>query len=641
MISVSKDLPDILNFLSEKIKAQSLNFKSQKIAYFRILERKLNIYREFRSDIKKKWKTFKIKNQSRIIKKEFSAFLYDNFPDFFKFFINDFFGMDCNSLELILKEKISDTVVTLEYNYYLSSEEIDQFIDFSNKMGDNLQLLSFSKYLLSLIIVLGIEIRRLIKQKIFISLDCGVIKNEGGKTFLNFLILIREDKEEIFNNYFSMSLYYFLKQFKGIPDEFYEKLLLGRDRLYQLALNEYSESKKEELANLLFYFYKKCKLLQNIGPLLDLINFVCSRVEDSVFSKKDIIKRDFLENLDYTDEKKSTIIKIFDFLDSRTSLYSTFQANNLPSPKAQLNLFLLYMKYFFSSGLEALEVGNLLFLPEIFTITLNQHNSREKNTIGASSIKNIGNFVNLLYVLSNIENLDLIFKKIFNASVTELNYRFFRTFLRSFDTRLALIIEQENRNLSENPENDFFTFNIIIDHICRILYTLIDKIFLRDNPDEASKNFIDRRGRYVGQNIALRVLELFIFQEFSFSDDIWPEYLVSINQDTIKKNLKSFVDIPDKFFYSDDHLTKLQTLYNFQSLSTALFFEEWLIREIILPLSNFISEIENSVKNLNKIEIYEKLREVFLDGVDIKGEKITQEIRFVCQQLANFWEFSE
>ncbi|GAH36047.1 unnamed protein product, partial [marine sediment metagenome] len=100
-----------------------------------------------------------------------------------------------------------------------------------------------------------------------------------------------------------------------------------------------------------------------------------------------------------------------------STLYSTFQANNLPSPKSQLNLFLLYMKYYFGSGLEALEVGDLLFLPKVFKDTLNQHNKDVEEVIGANSIKNVKEFLNFLSALSNIKNIDLFFQRIFNKNL--------------------------------------------------------------------------------------------------------------------------------------------------------------------------------------------------------------------------------
>jgi len=613
----------------------------EKKVFFEILGRKKKNLNDFKEGIKLKWEEFSIKNQKRIIKKKYTTFLYNNFHDFFKFYLDNFFGFKSKNLENISVDFISDTNLFLEYNYYLSSEEESYIKEISKRLGsNNTGLLIQAQYLFFIIAILGTIIRKMIQEPIRIILDAAIMKYDGKRNYLNFLIIIKDSKDEIFNYYLDMVLYYFFKQFKGIPEKYYEKLLHGRKKLFQIALNEYSNA-KEKLIELLYYFYKKCKLLQNFSPLLDFFNFVCARVEDSNFSKLDIVKKEFLDNFDYSEEKKNSLIKLFDFLDKKSTLYSTFQANNLPSQKAQFNLFLLYMKYYFGSGLEALEVGNLLYLPEIFRITLNQKNKEENTRINANSIKNIEKFIKFFSIVSNIENSDIVFKKIFNKSVSQINYELFRTFLISLNTKFFMLINEENKKLSKNPQNNVFTFNIIADHICRMLYVLIDKIFLRDTPDMASHNFIDPRSRYTGKNIALRVLELFIFQDINFSDDIWPDYIITLNKDKIKKEILKFgVKISDKYFYSTDDLVKINIIYNFQSFTDLIFFEEWLIKEIIIPLNNFILKIKNSVKDPSKkTEVYEKLSEFML--VNIKDKKKIQEIKFVCQELAPFWKISE
>ncbi len=637
---VNKELTEILNQLSEIFSEEIFNLKMHKKAYFNILEKNKDKFEKFLDLIRSKWLEFKKVNQKRVIKKTFTSFLYINFHQFFKLYLQDFFGFEADSLELIIKENISDDTLLLEYKYHLTSEEIDLYEATSKKVKGNLYgLLFFTGYLYLLTDVIGILIRKTIGEKILINLDCGIIKNEDDHNFLNFLILIRSDKKEVYVNYFYMTLYYFLKQFKGIPDEYYDRLLKGRERLYQIALDQYP-TVKERLANLLYYFYKKCNLLENFCPLLDFLNFVCSRVEDSSFSKHDVIRKEFLDNFDYTIEKKNSLTRIFDFLDQKSTLYSTFQANNLPSQKSQFNLFLLIMKYYFASGLEAFEVSDLLFLPETFKKRLNQHNkSVKEGVIGSNIINDINEFINYFAILSNSGDINSNFKTIFNKEVSQMNYRFFRSFLKSFNTKFLSLIDKENEILSENPKNELYTFNIIVDHISRMLYVLIDKIFLTSsNPDDSSKNFIDPRGRYIGKNIALRVLELFIFQEFNYSDDIWPEILISLNANKVKKDLKNIVDIPNKSFYNDKDLTKFVTTYNLQSLSPALFFEEWLINEIILPLNKFILHIRKLVKDpFNKKEITEQLFNYFRKDRKTIDKRTLNELKFVSERLAQFW----
>jgi len=553
--------------------------------------------------------------------------------------MEEFFGFNKDSLNLFTKEKISEEIIFFEYNFILNLNEEETFVEISKEFKVEI-LYGFSLisgYLYFLVRLLGIVIRQTIQKRIFLLLDAITIRNTDEKKSLTFMVIAKDSKDEIFNYYYNMVLYYFLRQINGIPEEYFDKLLEGREKLYNMALKEYSSS-KEKLVDLLYYFYKKCNLLQSFSPLLDFFNFVGARVEDSVFSKLDIIKKEFLINLDYTPEKKGSIIKFFDYLDKISTLYSTFQANNLPSPKSQLNLFLLYMKYYFGSGLETLEVGDLLFLPTVFKNLLNQYNKDVDEVIGANSIKNIKEFLNFLSALSNTKNINLFFQKIFKKNISQLNYGFFRTFLKSLNSNFTQKIEEENKILSEDPQNTPFTFNIIVDHICRILYVLIDKIFMRSTPDDASKNFIDPRSRYIGKNIALRVLELFVFQDINYSDDVWPDYIISLNRKQLKDQLEKFnITIPEKQFYSVEELIQIMITYNIHSFSDQPFFEEWLIYEIIIPLNNLIQEIRNAVKDpTNEIEVYEKLSEILLVG--IKDEKIIKDFKFLCQSFAPFWK---
>jgi len=634
---VSSDLKEIIGLMGKKATEQGFGLKlDSKNVFFEIVVKKNELFEELRKDIKLKWEEFKQKNESRVIKKTYTTFLYNHFLDFFRFLISNFYGLNQNQLELIVKEKVSDTNVFLELNYNLTDEESDIFEDLKNteeyaKYG----IFSLTGYFFFITSALGVVLRKIIQEPVFVVVDGGVVGYNGKNKNIDFLVVIKDSRDEIYENYKNMALFYFLKQYKGVPDEYYEKLLVSREKLYQIAIDSYS-STKERLIDLLYYFYKKCKIVGNFSPFLDFLNFVCSRVEDSVFSKITIIKQEFLKNFQYTVEKKNSLLKFFKFLDNKSSLYSTFQANNLPSSKAQFNLFLLYMKYYFVSGLEPLEVGDLLNLPGIFRTSLDQYNLENERAINSNSIKNIGNFINFIGFLASTKSKNRFLDVIFNKSIEEINYGFFRSFTKSFNKKFNILIDEENEVIRENPENEPFTYNIIVDHVCRMLYTLIDKIFLRDAPGEASENFIDPRGRYIGKNIALRVLELFIFQDMNFSDDIWPEFLISINKEKIQKELSKYVKLPDKNFYSDRDISNLLITYNFASNRDEIFFEEWILSEIIVPLNNFIETIRDSVKDpSNSIEVYEKLSHKILQGIE--GKERIKEFKIACQQLAPFW----
>ncbi|MCK4384035.1 MAG: hypothetical protein KAW66_12120, partial [Candidatus Lokiarchaeota archaeon] len=226
---------------------------------------------------------------------------------------------------------------------------------------------------------------------------------------------------------------------------------------------------------------------------------------------------------------------------------------------------------------------------------------------------------------------------IFNKDISQLNYDFIRAFLHSLNTSIKRLIEDENKILEEDSNNDTLTFKIVVDHICRMLYTLIDKIFIRKLPGQASKNFIDPRSRYIGRNIALRVLELFIFSDLNVSDDVWPDYIISMNKDALSKDLENYhIKIPDNHFYQYEDIVRFVVTFNFKSSTDQLGFEDWLISGIIIPINNFILKINSLIKESdNNSEVYEIIRDYLI--ANTKEIENIQELDFVCQQISDFW----
>ena len=90
----NKELVESLEFLEEKVKGLGFDFKLETSVLFEILERKKEIFNEFQNEIILKWDEFSQKNQKRIIKKTFTTFFYDHFHNFFKFFLQKFFGFN-------------------------------------------------------------------------------------------------------------------------------------------------------------------------------------------------------------------------------------------------------------------------------------------------------------------------------------------------------------------------------------------------------------------------------------------------------------------------------------------------------------------------------------------------------------------
>ena len=237
----NRELLTILKSIGAKAKGKELTFKRNSQIFFDILESNNNSFKEFKGKIREEWEQFKFKNQNRIIKKTYSTFFFSYFQDYFKFYLQNFCGFDTNSLELTIKEKISDDQLFLEYSYSLSLEEQKYFKEFSETFSSGSNgVASPIGYLYLVVAILGVNLRSLLEEQFYIVLDGAILKNGEENNTLKFLVVIKNSHDELFNNYYYMYLYYFLKYFKEVPKTYLDKLLEGREKLYKIALNEYS-----------------------------------------------------------------------------------------------------------------------------------------------------------------------------------------------------------------------------------------------------------------------------------------------------------------------------------------------------------------------------------------------------------------
>ena len=113
------ELEDIINYFGERIQIEDFNLKLGKKTILEIISRKIDIFENFKEDIKSKWEYFK--HNSKINNKSYLIFLYYNFNDFFRSFLENFFGINQETcLELLIYEKVSSTDIIIEYKYHLS-----------------------------------------------------------------------------------------------------------------------------------------------------------------------------------------------------------------------------------------------------------------------------------------------------------------------------------------------------------------------------------------------------------------------------------------------------------------------------------------------------------------------------------------
>ena len=103
-----------------------------------------------------------------------------------------------------------------------------------------------------------------------------------------------------------------------------------------MAKNEYFET-QDIMKSVFFTLQKKCEVLESCTPVLDILNFICSRIEDSVFETEDlvieIIHQKYTTDPNYTNE----LLSVFNYINNYASLFSTFQSNNRARLKINFN----------------------------------------------------------------------------------------------------------------------------------------------------------------------------------------------------------------------------------------------------------------------------------------------------------------
>ena len=174
---VNSQLQGILNTYSQKIKGQVFNIEKQKQALFQLIESKKEAHKSLLELIKSRYTEFQKKNEERVIKKTFTTFLYNTYNEFFAYFIGTFFGLEKDSLELKIKEKISDSHLIFEYIYHLDPKEITLFREKTEELEGNMYGLLFcTGYMFFITSVLGIIIRKSINENLMIdaikSINC-------------------------------------------------------------------------------------------------------------------------------------------------------------------------------------------------------------------------------------------------------------------------------------------------------------------------------------------------------------------------------------------------------------------------------------------------------------------------------------
>lgn len=580
------------------------------------------------------WVSF---NKNPKNKKKPSKFYYRKFDLLFRYFIDKFFS-GFSEKHLILKgiegRIHADSELFIEYEYILSKDELDEFIKFKDEFNHPDHYYRIISYVFNIIImVFGKLIKDILKNDFQILMICAKIKERKntGEKYLHFLITVEKPDRKFLNAYLHYLIFNFAEVLPGIDKKLLKSLNRQKNMIYPIALKEYPRSLKR-IPTVLFVLQRKVLILRQIIPILDILNFVGSRIEDTKFHTKDLVYEIINEKITKDPKKQEDIFKIYNFLNQTASLFSTFQANNRANISRQYQLFFFYCQHFSLRGIETIHENSNIFFPEKVkdSILKNWELLHGKNI----SFETFSNFLRKGFSLPTDVALDIVFNRIFKKAVNELNESFFEVYLFSLNSKFNIFLDE----IRENSPNFEYSYEEIIHFVFVIIYNLISKIFIADKPENVQKFFNDPLSRYTPKNIALRVLELRIFKEIPLSDNNWQDYFTSRNKEQVKKTLKQYAEIPDSYFFTPERLLRINMIYDRGNLETTSYLEEWII-EIIVKFYQFQMRINQKLpKYYTDNELYDAFFQEFTKG--IVDPQIREKLEEITEFFLDIWKNS-
>ncbi|MHA1727770.1 MAG: hypothetical protein ACTSWY_03450 [Promethearchaeota archaeon] len=550
---------------------------------------------------------------------EFSSlpFFAAKIEEFFTYYFNKIFPFK-NKLIISKKAEIIYKDLIFDCNYKFEQDEIKAFQNFKQRFHIDEEPLEtvIELFFAVLVHTFGVLIAKIIEENFLVEIMCANIEihekiTEEKKTSINFHLCVRQ-REGILNKfYFRSQLFHFAESFRKVPKEIVRKLRTENDLIYLLSLSRYPTILPYIEATL-GYIHKKCITLNHITPVLDFMNFILSRVEDSKRSTEELLNELFISRK-IGKKKKEALTQLFNFTNKNAVLFATFQSNNRSQLREQFQLFIASTQYFiFGAKLEYEEERKEnVFLEKRFKKEIRDlFKDYPNNKLLFKSLQNF--LINAIAMPVN-EGIDVFFENIFKSSLIDINGDFFKTLVYSLNVKLFNEIKRVNTEIM-GPE-DQITFEFYVDFLMNFLSYIIRTIFISSSPSEATNNFRDKIGRYSPKNLALRTIELLMFKELPVSDRIWMNFGISRNRKQIKKIFSPWLTIPEDFFYSQKKMLQITMLYQY-GLDKRVLLEEFLINRILSPYFGFIKQIILKIKSENlstRQEIENKLWRIIHD----------------------------
>jgi len=570
-------------------------------------------------------------NIAKIIprEQEFTSIQYfkKKFHEIFLYFLTEILPFEKKSLTLIHTPINVYKDIFFDFQYKFSESETQAFRSLKEYYKLSEKLENIVEYIFSsLIHTLGIQLAEIIPENFQVELISGMM-HLIPQDKIDIVVSIRQREYYLKEFFLQSHIYQFSELFYHIPNALKNKLKMQKDLIYLLALERYFELNPYVIAALA-RIQKKCIALAHITPLLDIVNFVFSRVEDSIYNTQDILTH-VVQKYTNNPEKQDVLLHLFNFCNKNAVLFGTFQSNNRSQLQEQFRLFFLYNLQYFGEGIEYTFGLDTLFLPSVFRDQIIKLES--KYPLFHQYFRLFEKFLQVSFGISANTAFKVVFKHIFKANVDDLNEGFFSAFISSLNERLSIEISDYNQRMKNDP----LKYSDVVEFIIKTIYHSIKTVFLVDDPLKASKNFADSISRYSPKNVALRSLEIIFFKEIPLSDNNWFNYNLSRNKEKVVDLFQSYINIPKDYFFSNKKLLHI-SMKQLYSLECKMVLEEWLVEHVIDPFIAFVDKVWKQLvkkgKNLSKQSIYHEINQELSRG--IINPQTLENLDIICDKLA-------
>ena len=527
-----------------------------------------------------------------------------------------------------------------EYKYHLTPDEIHGFKLFPQAFHHPDHYFHIITYMFNIVVMVFAKLMKdILKLNQFLQINmlCADIKHaedtEEDRLYVHFIIGVRQMDRDFLQTYLYSLIFHFAEVLPNVNQTLLAKLKRKNDKIYRLAETAYP-SAEQTLTTVFYTLERKAQIIRQVTPLLDVLNFIASRVEDSIFQTTDLVKDIIREKITSpaTAHHDPGFMEIFEFLNTAASVFSTFQANNKANNFRQYQLFFMYLQYFCISGLDIMKNSPAFYYPEKVEEAI--HNEQLLTMFPTISSKTFTNFISetIGLVYSADEAFDTMFQRLFKKSVFELNEKFFEVYLFSLNKKFFELL----RTLREKYADFNYSYNEIIHYMLVIFQNLVLRIFIADTPEIAQKNFRDQLTRYTPEKITLCVLELRLFKDIPLSDNNWQDYYLSRNKSYVKKVFSTYLTIPDHYFFSPERLLKINMIYERRMMEDTPFLETWLIKTVIKSFFGFQARILNLLpENYSKQDLIQAIYTDF--SVGIIDTQILEKLEEYAEFFSNLW----